>query len=435
VNVDLHIAGGRSCEGHPFELAIEHGRIVDVGAVLSMSASRRIDVQGAILLPGMVDAHVHFNEPGHEDWEGIATGSRACAAGGVTTFVDMPLNSIPCTVDGASFDAKRARAEASSLVDFALWGGIVPGALPEIAALAQRGVAGFKAFLCDSGLPEFSMTDADTLREAMRRIADTGLILALHAEWPASLSTPLDTSAEAFLASRPVKAEVDAVCMAAALAGETGCRLHIVHISHPDVLAAVLDARARGVDITCETCPHYLLLDQTTVHTRGALAKCAPPLRNASAVDGLWQGLQRGQIDTIGSDHSPSPPSMKEGSFGSAWGGIAGVQYSLSLLASSRPSRLPELVQAMSFRPAERLGFSKKGRLEPGYDADFVVYDPSDSWTVSPAECFHRHPVSVYDGLHVRGRVKATYVRGQIVFEKGQPVAGVRGRLITPENL
>lgn len=312
----------------------------DMAPDLKGEAQVEIDASGKVMFPGLVDAHVHFNEPGRTEWEGFATGSAALAAGGGTTFIDMPLNSSPPVLDVVAFEAKRRAGEANSRLDFALWGGLTPDSLPHLPHMARAGVAGFKAFMCPSGLEEFAAAGEPTLRLGMHIAAEFGLPVAVHAESPAVIAAhqkvyppPSPGSMADWLASRPVAAELAAIEMAIHCARDTGCALHIVHVSTAQGIALVSSAKKAGINVTAETCPHYLLLDTDAAIRIGPAAKCAPPLRGKESVEGLWRALVAGDIDTIGSDHSPSPPELKEGDdFFAMWGGIAGCQHGFPLL-------------------------------------------------------------------------------------------------------
>ncbi|HEX7940214.1 MAG TPA: allantoinase AllB, partial [Gemmatimonadaceae bacterium] len=329
--MDLLIRGGTvvtPAGRHPADVAVDHGTIAGVGHDLG-SARETIDATGLFILPGLIDVHVHFNEPGREHWEGAGTGSRALAAGGGTLFFDMPLNSTPCTIDPVDFDRKRAALEAVSVTDFALWGGLVPGRVASMDAMADRGVVGFKAFMCDSGLPEFPRADDRTLLDGLTVAARLGLPVAVHAEnedlVAATASMPADTSARRWAESRPVIAEVEAVQRALLLAGETGASLHLVHMSSGRAVALAAEARAKGVDVSIETCPHYLYFSDEDLERLGTLGKCAPPLRSRPVRDQLWTEVRAGRVDIIASDHSPTEPALKDTSFARAWGGVAGV--------------------------------------------------------------------------------------------------------------
>jgi allantoinase len=416
----------------PYDLLIrtaERDIAIADGAIAAFEAGparAEIDARGLDVLPGVVDAHVHFNEPGRTDWEGWATGTRALAAGGATACVEMPLNAHPPTVDGAAFDAKVAAASAQALVDFALWGGLVPGDLDRLDELAERGVVGFKAFMCDSGIADFPAADEDTLAGGMERAARLRLPIAVHAEDPASLTAPGGTDWRAFVASRPVAAELRAIETAIALAEQTGCALHVVHVSSARGVALVADAARRGVDVTCETCPHYLTLTEDDLDALGTRAKCAPPLRTRSERDALWDSLR--DIAFIASDHSPCPPDMKEGDFTAAWGGIAGCQTLLALLLDSARLDLPAIAALTAANPARRLSLAK-GELRVGADADLVLVARDD---VHAPTLHDRHGLSPFASRPLRGRVVRTIVRGTTVFHDGQIVAEPLGRLLTP---
>ena len=335
---DLVVRGGRVVTplgSSDADVAVSDGRIVEVASEV-VGGRDEIDARGLIVLPAVVDVHVHFNEPGRTEWEGAATGSRALAAGGGAVFFDMPLNSTPCTIGVEDFDRKRAALEAASVADFGLWGGLVPGRIGDMEAMAARGVVGFKAFMCDSGLPEFSRADDATLHEGMREAARLGLPVAVHAE-SEELTREFGRRSpgrdvRAFLASRPVMAELHAIQRALLFAGETGAALHIVHISSGLGVALAYEAKAKGVNVSIETCPHYLFFTEEDMERIGAVAKCAPPLRAREHRDGLWSELMNGRVDIVASDHSPSDPALKAGDFRSAWGGIAGVQSTLAVL-------------------------------------------------------------------------------------------------------
>jgi allantoinase len=418
------------------DLAIEDGQISAIAPGLPADPEE-IDASGLTAFPGLIDVHVHFNEPGRAQWEGAGTGSSALAAGGGTVYFDMPLNSSPCTIDDAAFDAKRKALEKASYTDFALWGGIIPGnagALPELAA---RGAIGFKAFMADSGLPEFPRSDDATLLQGMRVAAQLGLPVAVHAEDQEVVSALAKSAAQAgrrgvrdYLESRPVRAELEAIRRAVDMAGETGAKLHIVHISSGSGVAEALVARARGVDISIETCAHYLYFTEEDMVRLGAVAKCAPPLRPAAERDALCAALLRGDIDMVASDHSPAPLAMKQDQdFFKVWGGIAGVQSTLAVLADRgcEPSRIAAVAAA---NPAARFGIVNKGRLARGYDADFTLVDLDAKYTIAKSELFQRHRLSPYVGVKFRGVVRCTVLRGEIIFVDGNIVGEPRGRMV-----
>ena len=444
---DLIVRGGTLVRNSSLEITdfgVSNGKIVALEPEISGGARVEIDARGLHVLPGVIDAHVHFNEPGRTDWEGIASGSRAFAAGGGTTFVDMPLNSSPVTIDGPSFDLKLKAMQASSLTDFALWGGLVPGNLEQLLELASRGVMGFKAFMSNSGLAEFDAADDLTLLEGMQVAAKLSLPVAVHAESDSitgALSSRLraagKTGIRDYLESRPVLAELEAISRAILLAEETGCALHIVHISSGRGVALAAQARARGVNVTLETCPHYLAFTDDDLERLGAVLKCAPPVRDALERDHLWREVLARNVDIIGSDHSPAPPEMKTSSdFFAIWGGISGVQSTLSVLLTdgvqARGLSLELVAKMLAGKPAERFRLAHKGKLELGFDADFSLVDLTQSFTLEPNALLYRHTQSPYLGKTFAGLVRRTVSRGQTIFLDGQLVEGARGQFVRP---
>jgi allantoinase len=415
--------------GDTFDVAIEDGVIAAVGAELP-GGGEELDARGLAILPGVVDAHVHLNDPGRSDWEGFASGTAALAAGGATTCVDMPLNAHPPTVDAASFDAKAAALRGVARIDVALWGGIVPGNLEELDELAARGVVGFKAFMANSGIPDFAAADDLTLYEGMRRAATLGLPVAVHAESDAITSGLLaratGTTMRDWAASRPAVAETEAIARAIHLAEAAGCALHVVHVSTGAGVALVAEARGRSVDVSCETCPHYLVLDEEDAERLGAVAKCAPPLRAAAERDALWRAIDEGTLPMVASDHSPSPPAMKAGEPLHAWGGIAGAQSTLELLVRDVPT------DVLGGFAARRLGLGGKGRLQPGTDADLVLVDLDDPHVLRAEDLRQRHPISPYVGRTLPARVRRTILRGHTVYADGRLTGEPIGRLVTP---
>lgn len=424
------------------DIGVEDGIIVAIGAAIGPElggAKHRIDALGHVVLPGLIDVHLHFNDPGRADWEGAATGSRALAAGGGTLFFDMPLNSTPCTVTAAEFDRKKAALEAASIADFALWGGIVPGNLGDMAEMAERGVIGFKAFLCDSGLPEFPRADDVTLLEGMREAARLGLPVAVHAEseeitktLTARMKAAGRNGIAAFLESRPVVAEVEAIQRAGLFARETRCRLHIVHISCGSGVAAALDARALGADISIETCPHYLVFSEEDLERIGALAKCTPPLRNLAEQSALSACVESGSVDIVASDHSPCLPEMKRReNFFEVWGGIAGVQFTRAALFDK--GLAPEQVAKLTAQHgATRFGIRHKGAIELGKHADVSIVNLHGSQHVREDALYQRYRATPYMGMTLRSKVTHTIRRGEIIYSNGAIMAEAGGELVRP---
>jgi allantoinase len=425
------------------DLAVEDGRIAAIGSELP-AAREEINARGLTIFPGLIDDHVHFNEPGRADWEGAASGSRALAAGGGTLFFDMPLNSAPCTIGREEFEQKRSALERASITDFALWGGIVPGNRGQLADLAACGVIGFKAFMSDSGLDEFPRADDVTLYEGMREAARLGLPVAVHAE-SEELTKTLARRALAqgcsgirdYLASRPVLAEVEAIQRATLLAAETGAKLHIVHVSSGRGVLAALDGRAKGADVSIETCPHYLFFTEDDLLQLGAVAKCAPPLRNADVRETLWISVLEGAVDIIASDHSPSPPEMKQGSdFFRIWGGVAGVQSTLAVLLEEghhRRGLSPEAIARLTAaEPARRFAIAGKGAIDPGMDADLTFVDLAATHTLKEDHLFQKHRLTPYLWKTFRGSVRRTLLRGKTIFADNKIVAGGAGKWIRP---
>jgi allantoinase len=429
------------------DLIVVEGRIVALGPELAGAATEEIDAGGLHIFPGVIDAHVHFNEPGRTEWEGFATGTQALAAGGTTCYFDMPLNAHPPTVDAASFDLKRAAARASSLVDFALWGGLVPGNVKRMEELAERGVVGYKAFMANSGIEDFAAVDDLTLYEGMARAGRLGLPVAVHAENDAiTRELALRAKAEGrtgirdYLASRPAIAELEAIGRAILFARETGCSLHIVHVSTARGVALVTEARVAGVDVTCETCPHYLVLTAEDMEALGAVAKCAPPLRSAGEREALWQHIFDGTLPMVASDHSPAPAVMKvDTSFFRVWGGISGCQSLLALLLTEghadRGLPLETIARLSAGFVADRFRIPGKGRLAVGADADLALVDLAESRVLQADDLLYRHRNSPFVGRTLRGRVVRTLVRGRTVLRDGAIVSEPIGRLVQPSRL
>ena len=433
------------------DILIANGRVTALAEPGAGTARTEIDAGGLFALPGIVDAHVHFNDPGRAEWEGWEHGSRAAAAGGTTTVIDMPLNSLPPVLDGASFDRKRAAGERGSLVDFALWGGLVGADPVALGELAARGAVGCKAFLCDSGVPEFPALGDAALLPAMRAAAAAGLLVAVHAEDDAIVAAETQRlrgdgrrDPAAWLASRPANAEVRAVTRACDAARAAGARLHVVHLSAAEALGAIGLARDAGTDVSVETCPHYLVFDDTDVARSGPLLKCAPPIRDAANRDLLWSALLGGRIDLVSSDHSPCPAADKDrgrDDIFAAWGGVAGAQSLLPALLTGARRRsdgldLPAVLGFLAWRlaamPAQRFGlWPRKGTLAVGSDADVTLVDVERTWTLAAADVQTRSGRTPYTGREFRGAVVRTVVRGTTVYLDGAfPASAGHGQFV-----
>ena len=427
----------------PATLLVEQERITGVCGWDQVPAVARLhDFGDYVLLPGMVDSHVHINEPGRTEWEGFTTATRAAAAGGITTLVDMPLNCTPEITNLAALETKRKAACGKAWVDWAAWGGVVRGNVDALAPLAAAGVPGFKCFLVHSGIEGFAWVEEAHLSAALTTLQGSGLPVLAHAE----LAAPIDAATAAlnisgadwrkyatFLASRPEEAEVEAIELLIRLAEEFQSPLHIVHLSSARALPLLADARKRGAPVSVETCPHYLWFAAEDVPDGATEFKCAPPIRGAANREALWGGLANGIIDMVASDHSPCPPALKcrdSGSWDQAWGGISSLGLTLPIMWTAMVRRglgagagLEHLAQWMAAAPARLAGLgSQKGRFTPSADADIVVFDPDAAWTVTDDELQFRHKLSPYLGAHLRGRVLETWLRGELIYSRGEPL-------------
>ncbi|HEX8068611.1 MAG TPA: allantoinase AllB [Pyrinomonadaceae bacterium] len=421
----------------PAAVQVRGGRIGAVGEFADVPAgSELIEVDDeALLLPGLVDTHVHINEPGRTEWEGFASATRAAAAGGVTTLVEMPLNSVPATTTRAALAAKLDAARGQLRVDVAFWGGVVPGNAAELEGLRADGVVGFKCFLVPSGVDEFPHVTEDDLRAVMPLLARMDVPLIVHAEAPAPIDAAVETVTRAdadprryatFLVSRPEAAEEEAVALMIRLCRETGARVHIVHHSAASALPLLAAAKAEGLPFTAETCPHYLVFAAEDVPDGATEYKCCPPVRGRANREALWRALEDGTLDFVVSDHSPCPPVMKRrdvGDFMQAWGGISSLQLRLSVMwtqARARGHSIEQLCAWLAAAPARLVGLeARKGAIRPGCDADLCVFHPEAVTRVAPDVLQHRHKLTPYAGHVLRGAVAATYLRGVKIYERG----------------
>lgn len=427
------------------DIALDDGEIVALG-VLEQDTQQDIDAEGLLALPGMIDPHVHFNDPGRNHWEGIHSGSRAFASGGGTLYGDMPLNASPPTLDKASFEAKLAVAKRDSITDFALWGGLTPNNLEHMPELAECGVFAFKAFMSTSGTSDFQAADDVTLFLGMQTAAQLELPVAVHAESDAltaglakQLQAEGKTSPRDYANSRPVFVEIEAIRRAITLAEETACELHIVHVSSGTGVLEVAAARARGVNVTCETCAHYLHFTEEDMVNFGAILKCAPPLRRKEVQAHLWERLTAGDIDFVTSDHSPSELSLKEkDNFFEVWGGIAGVEATLLTMlhhAEEHGLTAADIARLTATGAAKRFQFGAKGRLHVGLDADITLVDITQTTARAPQDLFSRHQYSPYTTPYtapLHGTIISTFVRGQRVFHQGTFADNFQAQLVTP---
>ncbi len=436
----------------PASIHIHNGRIAAIAERNGSLANGEImNVGNSVVMPSLVDTHVHVNEPGRTEWEGFATATRAAAAGGVTTLVDMPLNSIPATTTLLAFQEKLAVARGQCWVDVAFWGGVVPGNTSELAPLIKAGVRGFKCFLVHSGVDEFPNVTEKDFRKALPELKKLDTVLLAHAEAPDVIERAgiEDTTGDprryqTFLRSRPRAAENESIQMLIQLCRETGVRLHIVHLSSSEALPSLRRAKREGLPITVETCPHYLAFSSEEIYDGATEFKCCPPIRERANCEKLWEALGEGVIDMVASDHSPCPLQMKlqeSGDFMKAWGGIASLQLGLPVMwthAKERGFDLTDLAKWMSQSPAKLAGLDpRKGAIKVGHDADLVIWNPEQTFLVEPSVLFHKHKLTPYNGQRLNGVVEAVFVRGQRVYERGEffekPVGQIQ--LLEPNNI
>ncbi len=432
----------------PAAIHIQGGKIAALGSYSEVpSGVPAFEAGRSIVMPGLVDTHVHINEPGRTEWEGFDTATRAAAAGGVTTLIEMPLNSIPATTTRAALETKPAAAQGQCWVDVGFWGGVVPGNAAELRPLFEAGAFGFKCFLVPSGVAEFEPVGESDLRQALPQLASLGAVLLSHCELPPSIEKATAEAEKAdprrystWLASRPRAAENEAIALLIQLGREFGTRLHIVHLSSSDALPLLRQARQDGLPITVETCHHYLTFAAEEIADGATEFKCAPPIREQENQEKLWAALAEGLIDFVATDHSPCPPALKCGETGDflrAWGGIASLQLSLPALwtpARARSFNVEKLAEWLGSGPARLAGLDKrKGKIAVGYDADLVVWDPEAAFEVKPEELHHRHKLTPYRGRTLYGKVEATFLRGQKIYERGTFSDGPRGAVLRRE--
>lgn len=425
------VVGG---EVRPASIRIEHGVIVEIG-----DARPEIDFGDMVVMPGLVDSHVHVNEPGRSEWEGFSTATRAAAAGGTTTIVDMPLNSIPPTVSVSALSEKRAAAEGKLRVDVGFWGGFIPGSEDQIEPLVAEGVSGFKSFLVESGVDEFPSVSPEQLAGALPMMRELRVPSLVHAEDPARILrlSGDPTVYRSYLETRPADGEASAVTMVAGLARATGARVHVLHVSSAEAMQAVADGPET---LSGETCPHYLTFCAEDIEAGATPFKCAPPIRAAEHRDALWDGLIEGSLSMVVSDHSPAPAEVRrldDGHFGEAWGGIGSLQLRLPATwtgAADRGIRLPQLSEWLAEEPARLAGLDRhKGAIAVGMDADLVVWDPDGATRVRGDDLEHRHPITPYEGMTLRGSVVTTILGGVVVFD-GTTVGPRDGRMLRRDD-
>lgn len=444
---DLIIRGGKVViedEIKKLDIAVIDGKIAELSEEINGSPKEEIDAKGKHVFAGGYDCHVHFNEPGRTDWESLWTGSSALAAGGTTSFTDMPLNSTPVTTNAKNFDLKLEKAKKNSLVDYSFWGGLTPNNLDNLEELAERGVIGFKAFTCFSGLEEYEGADDWTLYRGMEIAAKLGLPVSVHAE-NRDITNRLSEiyqkqgklSYRDFLNSRPEISEIEAVQRVILFGEETGCKIHLAHVSTGRGIKMVAEARKRGVDVTCETVPQYLAFSEDELESLGGIGKCCPPLRSKDTLNKLWEELLKGHVDMVCSDHSPSPIILKtDENFFKIWGGISGCQSTLNVMLTEgyhkRGLELPKLSRLISKNPAERFGIKDKGKIQVGYDADIVLVDLDKEFTLKSEELFYMHKVSPLVGLNFKGKIDRTILRGNTIFKGGKIVSEPIGKFLRP---
>jgi allantoinase len=427
----------------PAAIAIRDGKIAHLGDPAEFGSADTIDFGKSVIMPGIVDTHVHINEPGRTEWEGFESATMAAAAGGVTTLIDMPLNSIPALTNREALRQKVEAAQGKIFVDVGFWGGVVPGNTSELANLHEQGVFGFKCFLVPSGVPEFEFVAEQDLRRALPELAQLNAVLLVHAESPeaiqratAKISDKDPRCYATWLDSHPGNAEDQAIELLVRLAAEYRARVHVVHLSSAPAAAIILGAKERGINITTETCPHYLTLAAEEIADGATEFKCAPPARGRANRELLWTALRDGIIDMVVTDHSPAPSEMKcrqTGNFLQAWGGIASLQLSLPILWTSARERgfgIEAVVRWLCYGPAKLAGLRRKGEISIGHDADFVVWNPEESFQVRTKDLFFRHKLTPYRDRMLFGKVRSTFLRGEQVYASGKFSSHRAGRVL-----
>jgi len=431
------------------DIGIKDGKIAAIAENIKNDACQVVNAKGQYVMPGMIDTHVHICEPGRTVWEGFTTGTKALAAGGTTSYVDMPLNALPATIDRKSLQLKKEAATGKNYVDYAFYGGLIPSNLEKLTELSEEGVVAFKCFMssCGSDIPDdFTNVDDYSLYMGMKKLAELGHMLSIHAENAVITDRMAEEmvkngklTAADYVASRPIAAEVDAVKRALYFAKETGCKLHFVHISSAEAVEVIERAKQEGQDVTLESCPHYFTITTNEFENIGPAAKCSPPLRNEVEQEKLWQKLIEGKLDMLTSDHSPCPPEMKESAADNmfeVWGGITGCQNNVDLMFDEavlkRQVPVADFAQMISYNPAQRFHLPTKGEIAVAKDADIILVDPNQSYTVQKEDLYYRHQHSPYIGRKINCRVTKTFVRGNLVFDVNQGIVGEpAGKLVT----
>ncbi|MCM3316374.1 allantoinase AllB [Rummeliibacillus stabekisii] len=438
---DLVIKGGNVVfhDGvRKVDIGVKDEKISCIAEHITEDAKEVIDAAGQFVMPGMIDTHVHISEPGRTEWEGFETGSKSMAAGGTTSYVEMPLNALPATINKEALDLKLEAAKTQNYVDYAFYGGLVPDNLDKLEELDAAGVLAFKCFLSDitSDIPgDFTNVDDYTLYKGMQKLAELDQLLCIHAENPSVTKKLAEdmvregrTTAKDYVESRPIFTEVEAVSRAILFAKETGCKLHLVHISTSEAVQVIVKAQQEGVDVTLETCPHYLAITAEQVEEIGPRAKCQPPLRKAKDQEKLWDELMKGNINWITSDHSPCTEDLKQGNIFEAWGGISGVQNNVDLMfdlaVKQRGLPVNKFVDLIATHPSERFNLPNKGEIAVGKDADIIFVDPNQSYVVKREDLYYKNKFSAYEGRQIDCRVTKTIVRGNVVFDLNEGIVG-----------